>query len=379
MADKMKFEDISSFSKERTISFPALNDKVKGRVRLFIYFSVLVLFSFGFLVAGYQFSAYNYSLINTETENEQTDFVANTIKNGQTDLTHILECTVDISIFNDRYLSEATGVIISSDGYIVTNDHIYQDVASPTVFVFDSNGNKYQAQFVAGDSKYDVSILKIDAQNLPYMTFYSSNELKKGDEIYSIGRGGSVTKGIVSEYVYEASGQSKSVKMIRTDCAVNPGDSGGPVVADGKLVALNCSKTVSLDVEGMSYLLPSDTVLRAVEQLINNQKIVDRAVLGITYKYISPVLAMQDNCISGIRIDVIGGDSDLYGKGFSEGDVIVAVDGKDITSEDIFLDFLSGHVAGDIAQLTIKKINGTDRKVEILLSADSSFSSYSNE
>lgn len=385
MADNNKYEDVSSFSgkiisqSDKTISFPALDLNKKSRVRLFVYFLVLVLFSLIFLVVGYKLSYYNYSLVNTQEKISNTNITASDSSSQNTDLSDILKCTVSISVFNDNYLSEATGVIISSDGYIVTNDHIYQNVKSPEIMVFDSNNKQYNAEFIAGDSKYDVSVIKIEAENLPYATFNSNAVIEKGCEIISVGRGGSVAKGIVSEYVYEASGQSKSVKMIRTDCAINPGDSGGPVISGGKLVALNCSKTVSLDVEGMSYLLPANTVVRAIEQLISNKCVTDRAALGISYKYISPVYARLNNCVSGIRIELINSDSDLYGRGFSENDVIIAIDGKDIVSEDTMLDCLSSHIAGDTIELTVRKINGTDMNVTVTLCADSSFSCYSDE
>ncbi len=385
MADERKYEDISSFSdkkiflSDKTISFPAQNREVGSRMRLLIYFLVLVLASFAFLTVGYKFSASNYERLKNDTPISNTNIITTDNQGSKTDLSDILKSTVSISIFNDRYLSEATGVIISSDGYIVTNDHIYQDVTAPTLLVTDSLGNQYEAEFIAGDSKYDISVIKINGENLPYSQFDTSVTLVKGDEIYSVGRTGSVTRGIVSEYVFETSGQSKSVKMIRTDCAVNPGDSGGPVVADGRLVALNCIKTVALDVEGMSYLLPASTVSRAVEQLLSNGCITDRAVLGISYNYVTPVYAIQNNCTSGIRIDLINSDSDLYGKGFVSGDIIIAIDGKSITSEEIMLDCLADHFAGDTVRLTVKKINGTDRDVTITLAADSSFSSYANE
>lgn len=385
MADNNKYEDVSSFSgkiisqSDKTISFPALDLNKKSRVRLFVYFLVLVLFSLIFLVVGYKLSYYNYSFVNTQEKISNTNITASDSSSQNTDLSDILKCTVSISVFNDNYLSEATGVIISSDGYIVTNDHIYQNVNSPEIMVFDSDNRQYNAEFIAGDSKYDVSVIKIDADNLPYATFNSNAVIEKGCEIISVGRGGSVTKGIVSEYVYETSGQSKSVKMIRTDCAVNPGDSGGPVISGGKLVALNCSKTVSLDVEGMSYLLPANTVVRAIEQLISNKCVTDRAALGISYKYISPVYACLNNCVSGIRIELINSDSDLYGRGFTENDVIIAIDGKDIVSEDTMLDCLSSHIAGDTIELTVRKINGTDMNVTVTLCADSSFSCYSDE
>ncbi|GEM_PF-4116795 len=385
MTDKTNFENLSSFSNNKntslnkTISFPALNQNNKSRVRLFIYFLVLMLVAFSFLVIGYKFSASNYARFNNQMPIGNTNIVSSTETSQKTDLTNILKSTVDITIFNDRYVADATGVIISADGYIVTNDHIYQDISSPEIYVTDCDGKQYEAQFIAGDSKYDISIIKINATDLTYAQFDGNFKLNKGDEIYSIGHTGSVSKGIVSGYVFEPSGQSKSVKMIRTDCAVNPGDSGGPVVSNGRLVAINCSKTVALDVEGMSYLLPANIVVKAIEQLINSNKITDRAVLGISYKYISPVYALQNNLTSGISIELINSDSDLYGKGFTNGDVIISIDGKSITSENTMLDCLSSHVAGDEIELTIKKINGTDRNVTIALSADSSFSCYLSE
>lgn len=372
------FKNIDSFSKNKTISFNSLGKNNGSRVRLFLYFSVTTVVALFFLVVGYEISEYSQSTIYTKI-NENIEIPTGTLTNTSVDLSFATKCTVNISVFNDKYLSEATGVIISDDGYIVTNDHIYQNISNPKIYVFDSNGNRYEAEFIAGDSKFDVSVIKINADNLKYLSLEDNLIINKGDELFSIGRDQSITKGIACDFLYEANGKSKLVKMIRTDCAINPGDSGGPVISDGKLVALNCSKTVSIEVEGMSYLLPSDVVKRAVDQLITNKKIIDRAQLGISYKYISPVIAAQNNCVSGIRIEIINADSDLYGKDFGEGDVIVGLDGVEITSEAVFLDWLSNHRAGDNAELTIRKMNGTDRQVNIIFGTDSSYSSFFDE
>ncbi len=385
MTQNSNFENISSFSSikkplnDKTISFPAQKRTAASRMRLFIYFFILMILSFLFLIVGYQLSSINYEMRNNNEPISNANVITSVNKISKQELTDIIKATVSISVFNNEYLSEATGVIISSNGYIVTNDHIYQDVKAPTILVFDQNGNQYKAEYIGGDSKYDISVIKISAENLPFCQFDDTIELKKGDEIYSIGRQGSVTKGIVSEYVFETNGNSKSVKMIRTDCSVNPGDSGGPVVADGKIIALNCSKTVALDVEGMSYLLPAKTVNKAVNQLIQHGKITDRPALGISYNYISPVYAIQNNCISGIRIDLINSNSDLYGKDFVNGDVIIAINGKEINREEVMLDCLANCSAGETVELTIRKINGTDRDVTVTLITDSSISSYSSE
>lgn len=384
MTDK-NFENINSYSSKeyftdkKTISFPAVANAGKGRARLFIYFLVLMLCSFSFLVIGFKVSSMNFERYYQQKPISNTNFVSTVMPEQKSDLSGILRSTVNISVFNDNYLSEATGVIISADGYIVTNDHIYQNVAAPTIIVADSEGNRYNAEFIAGDTKYDVSVLKIEATDLPYLSFDTELLLSKGDTIYSVGRSGSVSKGIVSDYIFASSNQTKSVKMIQTDCAVNPGDSGGPVICDGRLVALNCSKSVAIDVEGVSYLLPAQTVSRAVHDLIENGCVTDRAVLGISYRYISEVDAVRKGGVSGIEIQSINNDSDLYGKGFSSGDVITSIDSRPITSESILLDCLESHSAGDEIKLIIRRINGSDREVTVLLSSDSSFSCYVNE
>ena len=145
MTQNSNFENINSFSSnikplnDKTISFPAQKRPALSRVRFFIYFLILMIMSFLFLIIGYRLSSINYEMRNKNEPISNTNVITSVNQNSKQELTDIIEATVSISVFNNEYLSEATGVIISSNGYIVTNDHIYQDVKAPTLLVFDQN------------------------------------------------------------------------------------------------------------------------------------------------------------------------------------------------------------------------------------------------
>lgn len=271
--------------------------------------------------------------------------------------------------------SRASGVILSEDGYILTNDHIYKDIPNAKFMITLNNGDEYAASFVAGDTRSDISILKMEnASGLQSATFGKSSQCQVGEQVVAIGNSAglvdTVTVGYISALDRRISGAGGyTAKYIQTDTAINPGNSGGPLVnLYGQVIGINSSKIAEVDSEGICFAIPIDHALSIVENLLAHGRVVGRAKLGITYQEISTVAAEINHCPVGLYIATITEDSGLYGKDIAQGDIITHVNGKEITSSNQILDVIDDAKAGDTIRLTIyKSASGASVTVETQL------------
>ncbi len=294
---------------------------------------------------------------------------------------------VGITIYNNSGISgTASGVVYTEDGFIITNDHIYSSVSSPKFKINTYDGKEYDAYFVAGDTRSDLAVLKIDANGFVPAVFGNPNELFVGEEVVAIGRPGgipenSMTIGIISLKERRIQiNTSYTMKLIQTDTALNPGNSGGALVnMYGQVVGITSSKIVADEYEGINFAIPSTTVKAVIESLIATGKVDFRTRLGITYREVSTIEAEVTKLpYSGIEISEISSDSDLYGK-ISVGDMIVAVNGNDIVSDDTILDVIDNSRPGDEIELTVFTTEGEMKNVKAKLLADTGTSSYKSE
>lgn len=294
---------------------------------------------------------------------------------------------VGIVVYNSSGIKGyASGVVYSEDGYIITNDHIYEDVANAKFKVYAYDGKSYEAEFVAGDNRSDLAVLKIDADGFFPATFGNSDELNYGERVYAIGRpndataASSITGGYISFLNRRVQNSTNySSRLIQTDSAVNPGSSGGALVNEfGQVIGITSSKLVGSQYEGIGYAIPTTTVKRIVESLIANHEVIDRAKLGITYREIDSITAEVSNTNAGLYIASVNGNDDLAKK-VEAGDIITAVNGIELTDADIILDIIENAKPGDKITFSIVTKSGTAKTVETKLVADKSESSYLTE
>lgn len=298
------------------------------------------------------------------------------------------ESIVGIRIYNEAgEASDASGVIYSEDGYIVTNDHIYSEIGAPKFKVFTHDGTEYDAVFVAGDTISDLAVLKIEGgKDFKVAAFGDSQQLINGESVVAIGRpndatdNSSITSGIVSLTRRRVKTTSSyTASLIQTDSAINPGSSGGALVnMYGQVIGITASKLAGVEYDAIGFAIPTKTVKRVVEQLISKGKVVDRAKLGITYTEVNSVTAEIKNYAAvGLLVVSVGEDSDAYGK-IGEGDIITHVNGISITNDDIVLDVIEDCKAGDTISITVLLANGNEVDLDIKLRANISESSYSS-
>lgn len=295
---------------------------------------------------------------------------------------------VGIMIYNSAGAgAQASGVFYTEDGYIVTNDHIYSEVAAAKFKVYTADGKEYDAKYVAGDQVSDLAVLKIDAKGFTAAEFGDSEQLIFGENVVAVGRpsdatdASSITKGIISSTGRRVrSTTNYSSKLIQTDSAINPGSSGGALVnMYGQVIGITSSKLAGDEYDAVGYAIPTKTVKRIAEELISKGKVVSRAKLGITYTAVNSVTAEINSYDHvGLLVASVAEDSDLYGK-VNAGDVITHINDTEVTSDDIVLDIIEDCSAGDSIKVTVVTENGSEKTFEAELKANTGESSYSTE
>ena len=298
------------------------------------------------------------------------------------------EGVVGILVYNTKgQMGEASGVVYTEDGYIITNDHIYSSVPSAKFKIFDNNGNEYDAVYVAGDTRSDLAVLKItDKVKLKPVVFGNSEETLFGEKVCAIGypngysAKATITSGIVSvPKVRQSITTSYSCNFIQTDTPINPGNSGGALFnMYGQVIGITSSKIASTSYEGIGYAIPSVTVQKIIESLIINGRVTSRARLGISYTFYNSAMAQISNLSShGLLIAEVSIDSDLNGR-LDKNDVITHVNGIKITDDAIILDVIEQAKPGDKITLTVITTDGKEINLEAKLLADEGSSSYTD-
>ena len=259
---------------------------------------------------------------------------------------------------------EGSGIIASSDGYIITNAHVVADASALKVVTY--SGERYEATLIGSDTVTDVALIKIEAENLPAAEFGSSSDLKVGDKVLTAGNPGgsefdfSITVGYVSALGRTVTNSETGYSMdcIQTDAAVNPGNSGGALVNQyGQVVGIVSSKIVSESFEGLGFAIPIDDAQGIVTNLKAYGYVKDRAALGISGQYIDELTARFYGLSQGWYVYSISNPS-LSAAGIQKGDVITAVDGNTVTSSATLAKYLLTKKPGDEVTLSIARSSG---------------------
>jgi serine protease Do len=253
-----------------------------------------------------------------------------------------------------------SGVIVGADGLVLTNNHVVQDADSIFVRTFD--GKKHTAKIVGTDPKTDIAVLRIDARDLPYITTGNSDDLQVGEIVLAIGSPMSenlaytVTQGIVSATGRSNVGLADYEDFIQTDAAINPGNSGGPLInLDGQLVGINTAiLSRSGGSQGIGFAVPSNMATRIMNSLISTGKVI-RGWLGVSIQDVSEQIAgaMGLKEPSGALVGDVLADSPAGRAGVEAGDLITAMDGKEIKNSAQLRNEVASTAPGTNVDLTI--------------------------
>lgn len=241
-----------------------------------------------------------------------------------------------------------SGVIISEDGYILTNNHVissadsssfYQvsDAKSITVKIYGDE-TEYPAEIVGTDSQTDLAVLKIDKTGLQAAELGDSSSVQIGEFVLAIGNpynlDFSVTAGIISALNREMTVDSTTYKVIQADCAINSGNSGGALVnSKGQVIGITTLKLSGTGIEGVSFAIPINDTISIYKTLIEKGKI-SRPFVGVSGLDIDEATAIRNGLTKGIYVDSVVSGSSAEKAGIKSGDVIVSFDGKDISTMD---------------------------------------------
>ena len=253
---------------------------------------------------------------------------------------------------------EGSGIIINTDGYIITNAHVV--AGSTGINVELDNGDTYSAKLIGIDTKTDLAVIKIEAPGLVAAEFGNSDALEVGETVVAIGNpggstlAGSVTQGIVSAVNRMIKDGGYSSSFIQTDAAINPGNSGGALVNEyGQVIGINSSKIAAVDYEGIGFAIPVSEAKPVIDQLMAYGYVKGRTRLGISGVEINQTLSQINSIPVGIYIQAIDPTSDLAGKNVTRGDIITAIDSTKIESFDDISAFLKTKSPGDSVTLTL--------------------------
>ena len=270
--------------------------------------------------------------------------------------------------------SSGTGIVLSADGYLITNHHVIEN--AQVIAVQTSDDRQFQASIIGSDEASDLAVLKVDATDLQPAEFGDSGKLAVGDRVVAIGDPlgaqlrGTMTSGIVSAINRDLEVNDRTMTLIQTDAALNNGNSGGPLInCYGQVIGINTMKLrsyYSTTAEGLGFAIPMAVAKPILEELMENGYVAGRPAIGISYDTLPLAFRIYYNLPEGVYISAVYDGSDAQAKGVAAGDIITAVNGTRVTSIDELNRVKNQFTAGDSITLTLYN-GGSYRDVAVIL------------
>ena len=285
---------------------------------------------------------------------------------------NVLPSVVGVNVETMMGAGSGSGIIFSSDGYIVTNQHVIDGAMGIKVKLSDAT--EYDATIVGQDARTDLAVIKINAKDLPAATIGDSDQLVQGEGVLVIGNplgetlSGSSTQGIISALGREIEIEGKIMHYIQTDAAINPGNPGGALVNQaGQVVGVTSAKISETSAEGLGFAIPINEAIPVIEDLINNGYVTGRPMIGISGENVSQQVSMIYGLPVGIYVRYVDPQSGAAAGGIQQGDVITALNGKEVQTLAELNNVRDEYKAGDTVTLTVFR-NGQEVKVDVVLS-----------
>lgn len=278
----------------------------------------------------------------------------------------VVEITTEVmttGVRMQQYIAEGagSGVAISKDGYIVTNNHVIDGASKITVRL--RNGESYEATLVGTDSKTDIALIKVEGVTLTPATLGDSDKLQVGELAVAIGNplgqlGGTVTNGIISALDREITLDGQTMNLLQTNAAINPGNSGGGLFNDqGQLVGLVVAKSAGSDVEGLGFAIPVNEVKTITNELMSNGYVTGRPVLGVSVLAVDSIQTAMQYRLNrmGVYIQELTPGTNSEKSGLQVGDCIVAIDDQEVATTSDISSILQDKKVGDTVKVTVSR------------------------
>lgn len=303
------------------------------------------------------------SVVLTDQNGQEVEVmsVQDIVENVKNSVVEIQTSVTKTNIFLQQFVSSGagSGVILSKDGLIVTNHHVIEE--ADTIKVRLNNGEEYDATLIASDAQSDLAVLRISADNLQPAVVGDSSTLKVGEDVVAIGNplgslGGTVTEGILSALDREITIDDQKMTLLQTSAAINPGNSGGGLFnAKGELIGIVNAKSSGSGIEGLGFAIPVNEMKSVVEDLVETGKVQGRLALGIRYYEISSVQQAMKHGVNtlGLLVSEVEANSNADRAGIQANDIIVEVDGEQITTKEDLASILNNHKVGDNMDITV--------------------------
>lgn len=273
------------------------------------------------------------------------------------------------SFFNDSGLSsgEGSGIIISKDGYIMTNYHVVQYAdpklvagSNTTLEVFLSDGTQAKAKFIGGDRETDLAVIKVELDNLPVAALGDSSKLQVGELAVAIGNplglefAGSVTTGVISALNRSIQSADSTQNLIQTDAAINPGNSGGALLnSKGEVIGINSAKISEEGVEGLGFAIPVNDAKPIINQLMMFGYVKGRPLFGISGQDVTETISRAYGLPLGIYVAEVSSGSGAANAGINTGDVLTSIDGKEVKTMKDLNTIKKNYKPGDTVTVTV--------------------------
>ena len=288
----------------------------------------------------------------------------------------VIDSVVSISSMTSSGTSSGTGIIMSSDGYVITNHHVI--TGALVISVLTNDNQEFEAALVGSDEMSDLAVLKIDARGLQAAEFGDSSKLRVGDSVVAIGDPlgvqlrGTMTNGIISAINRDLTVGDRTMTLIQTNAALNNGNSGGPLInCYGQVIGINTVKmssyyTATASVEGLGFAIPISVAKPIIDELIENGYVAGRPAIGISGDSLPSYYRTYYRLPEGVYVTSVNEGSDAKAKGIREGDIVTAINGERISSIDELNTVKNQYAAGDEVTLTVYR-SGTYYEVTVTL------------
>ena len=271
-----------------------------------------------------------------------------------------------------------SGIVMSGDGYILTNQHMVDGAVRAVVVLSDER--EYEALLVGEDERTDLAVLKIGARGLSAAEFGDSDELLVGDHVAAIGNplgsdlSGTMTDGIISAINRDVMLNGRRMTLLQTNAAINSGSSGGALVnMYGQVVGVTFMKMSGTMTEGLGFAIPSATVKTVTDQLLSDGAVTGRPGLGLTLGAVTEEMSERYGVPRGLYVYAVAPECDAAAKGVLPGDIVMSVDGKDVRATSDVLEMRDALSVGDHMTLTLWR-DGAVFTVEVILVDQSTLS-----